>query len=125
MSRPAVPPDEVVVLFSYGTLQQPEVQLETVGRHLDGWADRVVGYRLEWITVTDPEVVRLSGTDRHPALVPDPGGSVAGTAWRLTDRDLAATDAYEVDDYARIRVDLASDEVAWVYSVDPTTVTPG
>jgi hypothetical protein len=32
-------------LFSYGTLQQEDVQLTTFGRRLAGVADSLVGYR--------------------------------------------------------------------------------
>jgi len=34
-------------LFSYGTLQNVEVQLETFGRELTGSKDHLLGYQLE------------------------------------------------------------------------------
>ena len=107
------------LLFSYGTLRQAEVQLSTFGRLLNGREDALLGYQLEWITVTDPEVIRASGTDRHPMLTPspEPGASVAGMVFRITAAELAAADKYEVDDYARIRVPLSSGEQAWVYAL--------
>jgi len=106
------------LLFSYGTLRQPEVQLSTFGRLLDGRDDAVLGYQLDWITVTDPEVIRASGTDRHPMLTAsvDQGASVEGMVFRITAAELAAADEYEVDDYARVRVPLRSGEHAWVYA---------
>lgn len=64
--RPHVPASEAVVLFSYGTLQQPEVQDDVLGRRPDGWPDQVPNHRLDWITISDPEVIRLSGSGRHP-----------------------------------------------------------
>lgn len=116
--RPHIPATAPVVLFSYGTLQHLAVQDGVLGHRPDGWADEVPGHRLDWITITNPDVIRLSGTDRHPALVPDAGGAtVSGTAWHLTGRDLAATDAYEVEDYTRVQVTLSSGLVAWVYTL--------
>ena len=54
-----------VRLFAYGTLQQREVQMATYGRPLEGTPDVLGGYRLEPLTITDPEVVRLSGKAVH------------------------------------------------------------
>lgn len=115
-NRPHVAPDEAVTLFSYGTLQQPDVQDSVLGRRPAGWTDYLDGYRLTWITVTDPDVIRLSGTETHPILVADPSASVEGTAWSLHGHDITATDAYEVADYIRIFVPLRSGEHAWVYT---------
>ena len=112
-----------VLLFSYGTLRQPEVQLATFGRLLEGREAAVVGFRLEWLTITDPAVIATSGSDRHPLLVPladgaapdAATGSVAGTVFRVTPAELDAADEYEVDDYVRVRVPLDTGEEAWVY----------
>ncbi|GAA2248049.1 gamma-glutamylcyclotransferase [Herbiconiux moechotypicola] len=108
-----------VLLFSYGTLRQPEVQLATFGRLLDGRDAAIAGHRLEWLTITDPHVIATSGSDRHPLLVPAESGetvsSVAGTVFSITPEELAAADEYEVDDYTRIEVELDSGESAWVY----------
>lgn len=56
------------LLFSYGTLQQPEVQLATFRRELAGHRDAIVGFDLNYVTITDPHVVATSGSDRHPIL---------------------------------------------------------
>ncbi|WP_382309916.1 gamma-glutamylcyclotransferase family protein [Herbiconiux sp. UC225_62] len=105
-----------VLLFSYGTLRQPEVQLATFGRLLGGREAAVVGYRLDWLTITDPAVIATSGSDRHPLLVPDPAAApVSGTVFEITVDELLAADEYEVDDYARVLVPLDSGEQAWVY----------
>jgi gamma-glutamylcyclotransferase (GGCT)/AIG2-like uncharacterized protein YtfP len=109
--------EATVRLFSYGTLRQPEVQLATFGRLLEGAEDAVVGYRLELLTITDPRVVETSGSDRHPVLRPsgDPDASVPGTVFAISEAELAAADAYEVDDYERVSVPLKSGLTAWVY----------
>lgn len=105
------------LLFSYGTLQQPEVQRSTFGRELDGRRDAIVGYDLDYVTITDPEVVAVSGSDRHPILRPStaPDASVDGTVFAISAAELVAADDYEVDAYRRISVPLRSGERAWVY----------
>ena len=105
------------LLFSYGTLRQPEVQRATFGREIDGRPDAIVGYHLEYVTITDPHVIATSGSDRHPILKPTDrsGAAVEGTVFAITEADLAAADEYEVDDYRRIAVPLRSGEQAWVY----------
>jgi len=105
------------LLFSYGTLRQPDVQLSTFGRQLDGRPDAIVGFDLHYVTITDPHVIATSGSDRHPILAPTerPGAAVEGTAFSISKTELAAADRYEVDDYHRIAVPLRSGELAWVY----------
>lgn len=105
------------LLFSYGTLRQPEVQRATFGRELTGERDAIVGYDLDQVTITDPHVVATSGSDRHPILRPTdrPGAHVDGTVFALSEAELAAADEYEVDAYRRIAVPLRSGATAWVY----------
>jgi gamma-glutamylcyclotransferase (GGCT)/AIG2-like uncharacterized protein YtfP len=105
------------LLFSYGTLRQREVQLTTFGRELNGHDDAIVGYELDWVTITDPHVIATSGSDRHPILKPSdrPGAAVEGTVFTITESELAAADEYEVDDYRRVLVPLRSGGRAWVY----------
>jgi gamma-glutamylcyclotransferase (GGCT)/AIG2-like uncharacterized protein YtfP len=105
------------LLFSYGTLRQPEVQRTTFGRELDGRPDAIVGYDLDYVTITDPRVIAASGSDRHPILKPTdrPDAAVEGVVFALSAAELAAADEYEVDDYVRIAVPLRSGDHAWVY----------
>jgi len=104
-------------LFSYGTLQQEGVQLETFGRRLEGLPDALPGFRQAWVRITDPEVIATSGTDRHPIVVEsgDTADEVAGAVFEVTDAELAAADTYEVSDYKRVAVRLRSGVDAWVY----------
>ncbi len=103
-------------LFSYGTLRQADVQTALFGREVPTVADALPGYRLEWLLITDPDVIATSGSDRHPVLRPGEGeDAVAGAYLELDDTELARADEYEVDDYARTRVTLASGVEAWVY----------
>lgn len=105
------------LLFSYGTLRQPEVQRATFGRVVPGRADAIVGYDLDYVTITDPHVVATSGSDRHPILRPTDRADahVDGMVFEISEAELAAADEYEVDDYRRIAVPLRSGASAWVY----------
>jgi hypothetical protein len=106
-----------VWLFSYGTLRQPEVQQALFGRPLETDDDALVGFTLSWLTITDPQVIATSGSDRHPILsrTGDPANEVAGSALALSDDELVQADAYEVDDYTRVAVRLKSGRDAFVY----------
>ncbi|MFJ4038255.1 gamma-glutamylcyclotransferase family protein [Microbacterium sp. NPDC090007] len=104
-------------LFSYGTLQLPDVQLDTFGRVVAGEDDVLAGYRLEWVDVGDERVAQLSGLDEHPILrhTGDPRDRVFGRVLALDAEELDAADEYEVALYRRTSVVLASGRFAWVY----------
>ena len=106
-----------VFLFSYGTLQQANVQLQTFGRRLQGRADALPGYRREMVRITDPAVIAASGADHHPIVLAsgDPADGVDGAVFEITEAELAAADTYEVSDYKRVAVRLRSGLDAWVY----------
>jgi gamma-glutamylcyclotransferase (GGCT)/AIG2-like uncharacterized protein YtfP len=110
-----------VLLFSYGTLQLREVQLGTYGRELDGSPDTLTGYRLAALKISDPNVVALSGKAVHSIAraTADPSDRIPGVVFKLTEAELAATDAYEIDVYARVEVTLESGSLAWVYVGPP------
>ena len=106
-----------VLLFSYGTLQDPRVQEANFGRRLDGSVDALPGYDRTLVEITDPEVIAESGLTHHPIVRPtaDGCGRIDGTVFHITKAELRAADDYEVDDYHRILVTLQSGRVAWVY----------
>ena len=105
------------LLFSYGTLQDKAVQLANFGRELVGQQDAMLGYSQSWVEITDPAVLATSGKTHHPIVAPttEQGASVEGTVFQITAQELAAADAYEVSDYKRVAVPLASGLTAWVY----------
>ena len=109
--------DRSVALFTYGTLQLPSVQMEKFGRLLDGSKDTLPGYRLERLTVEDPDVVRLSGRSDHPIAKRSEclSDRVNGVVYEIALDELAATDAYEVEPYTRIEVELESGRRAFAY----------
>jgi gamma-glutamylcyclotransferase (GGCT)/AIG2-like uncharacterized protein YtfP len=104
-------------LFSYGTLQNADVQRETFGQIVKGETDALVGFARTQVEITDPTVLALSGERFHP-IVRQTGkfeDRVAGTVFALTSEQLSRADAYEVDDYVRIPVTLESGKQAWLY----------
>jgi len=113
-------------LFSYGTLQLQSVQLATFGRKLAGQLDRLPGYRLEQLEIKDAAVVATSGKTHHPIVAPSgvPQDGVDGAVFAVTPAELAHADAYEVADYRRERVTLASGLQAWAY-VDARSAPAG
>ena len=106
------------LLFSYGTLQQADVQLSTFGRLLQGQRDELPGFERSSIKIADPQVVAAYGRT-HNANVTFNGrndSSVSGTVFEITDAELAAADQYEQRDaYKRVLAMLASGKQAWVY----------
>jgi gamma-glutamylcyclotransferase (GGCT)/AIG2-like uncharacterized protein YtfP len=109
--------EPIVYLFSYGTLQQADVQLSSFGRLLKGADDALPGFKQSMIEITDADVIRKSGKSFHPivAATNDPDDEIAGKRFEITQAELAAADAYEVSDYKRISVRLKSGVGAWVY----------
>lgn len=109
--------EATIPLFSYGTLQQDEVQLANYGRVIDGEPDALRGYELAPLLIADPRVVAVSGKAVHMIARPnhDPTARVIGTLLYLTEAELEASDAYEDRSYDRVEVRLESGRVAFVY----------
>jgi gamma-glutamylcyclotransferase (GGCT)/AIG2-like uncharacterized protein YtfP len=105
------------LLFTYGTLQDAEVQLDTFGRLVAGEPDTLPGYTIDYVEIDDTRVVDLSGLSVHPVLraTGSPVDRVVGRVLLLTADELDAADEYEVARYRRIAVTLASGRQAWVY----------
>lgn len=105
------------LLFSYGTLQHPDVQLDTFGRLLESEDDVLPGYTVDYAEIEDHRIVDLSGLAVHPIVraTGNPRDKVVGKALWLTPEELEAADEYEVSLYRRIAVTLASGRSAWVY----------
>jgi len=108
---------DCVRLFSYGTLQLPEVQRATFGRLLEGETDMLVGFRLDPLPISDPHVITTSGRAVHTiarrtGTVED---RVSGVVFAVAAAELEACDRYEVDAYARVEVALESGARAFVY----------
>lgn len=93
------------LLFSYGTLQQEDVQRSTFGRRLDGHRDELPSYeRSRFATHAN---VTVTGNEES---------RVPGTVFEITGTELAAADVFEAQfSYERIAVTLASGQEAWLY----------
>lgn len=102
-------------LFSFGTLMDERVQTALFGQAVPSSSASLAGYATRPLPITDQSVIAASGLDVHLTLERKFGAVVEGAVLRLTDQDLAAADAYEVDDYVRRRVLLSSGESAWAY----------
>jgi gamma-glutamylcyclotransferase (GGCT)/AIG2-like uncharacterized protein YtfP len=80
-------------LFIYGTLQDPIVQNEVLGRTLQGRYALVDNYVLmrDW---------NVEGTS-YPRLWPHSAGCVIGQIIEITEGELKTLDEYETDAYTR------------------------
>ncbi len=105
------------LLFSYGTLQLEKVQRAIFGRELEGQKDTLLGFHREMVEITDPDVLAKSGECFHPIISRsgDMSHAIEGTVFELSDAELLSADEYEVDEYKRESVDLASGRIAWLY----------
>ena len=112
------------LLFSYGTLQHPDLQLTTFGRLLDGQPDALPRFELSRVEVTDPELI-ARGKAHHANVIFNgrDESRVGGTVYLVTDAELAAADGFEKPfAYARTAVRLASAKEAWVYVHAPAQI---
>jgi gamma-glutamylcyclotransferase (GGCT)/AIG2-like uncharacterized protein YtfP len=105
------------LLFSYGTLQQEDVQRSTFGRPLIGLPDELIEFEQSMTEIKDQNVVATSGKAHHPIVrfTGIASSRVAGTVFEITDAELAMADHYEVKAYKRVSARLVSRKHAWVY----------
>lgn len=94
------------LLFSYGNLQQENVQLSTFGRRLQGQRDELPGF--------EPSLVKAGHANAR--FNGNEASRVPGMVFEITDAELASADEYEAAFvYKRIAAMLASGRRAWVY----------
>lgn len=94
-------------LFSYGTLQDPQVQEYIFGRILDGGPDTAPGFKK----------MENAVYGRYPLVIrtDNPEDKVEGMAYEVNDADLKKADIYETRAYKREKFRLESGEEAWIY----------
>jgi len=111
------------LLFSYGTLQQEDVQLSTFGRRLNGHSDELPGFEPSSVRIDDPQGVASVGRTHH-ANIKFSGNDesrIPGMAYEVADAELAGVDEYEAAFlYERVAVRLVSGRQAWVYVHAPS-----
>ena len=105
-------PNQIAV-FSYGTLQDPEVQKELYNRVLEGQPDRISGYVLESINLPDSSFNYIT----YPIAKPtgNPQDSIEGFVFYLSEHELKITDTYESEAYERFKIKLDSGIEAIMY----------
>jgi len=94
-------------LFSYGTLQNIDVQRAILGRTLKGKIGILAGYRIS--------NKKLHG--KYPVIEPSPleTDNVKGKLFKVSHFELHELDHYETYAYKRIEVKLKSGTKAWAY----------
>jgi len=96
----------MVYLFAYGTLMDPLIQRQVLGRVVPMVPDAVLDFGLGQIRL---------GSDSYRILVPERGQRVEGWVLTLTPDDLTLLDAYETTAYVRCEIQLVSGRTVWVY----------
>lgn len=107
------------LLFSYGTLQQEDVQLATFGRRLIGWKDALVAYEPSLVQIDDPELAQKLGKTHHNNVTSSGNeqSRAAGMVFEVTDEELGRCDRYEAAFfYDRVVARLASGKDTWCTS---------
>lgn len=94
-------------LFTYGTLQQEDIQLTVFSRTLSGFNDVLLGYKL-----SDEKVVGV-----YPVMhsSEEPTDLVNGRVYMCSNKEILEADKYEGPAYKRIKVVLNSGKTAWAY----------
>jgi len=107
-------------LFSYGTLQKKEVQLDLFGRLPEGTIDVLLGYKTDIIEIKD-DFFLSRGEEKYQHVLVRTNNShdrVAGTVFELKEDEMLLADEYEPENYKRIKVKLESGKEAWIYLAD-------
>lgn len=94
-------------IFAYGTLLNPNVQLEVIGRELKGTSASVKGYR-----VLDNYIVNGVA---YPIAVEDLTNTINGQFFDITNEDLEKIDEYETNDYIRKTIKTTDGVEAYMY----------
>jgi len=96
-------------IFCYGTLQEPSVQLELIGRTVDGPLTSIKGF----IVLRD--YVDIDDGIAYPRIVEHINGCVYGRILEFTDEEVAILDKYETEMYYLTEVTTRDGDVVWTY----------
>ncbi len=94
-------------LFIYGTLRDDTVQMKVIGKHITGTQDTLLKY--------EKSTIDINGRT-YPIALPNEKSQIDGETIKLTQEELAKVDEYETDAYQRVKIILASNTEAWVYT---------
>jgi gamma-glutamylcyclotransferase (GGCT)/AIG2-like uncharacterized protein YtfP len=96
-------------IFCYGTLQEPQVQIDLIGRVVTG----------ELTSISDYVVLRdyIAPTDgiAYPRVVSMRNGCVYGRVLEFTDSEVIALNEYETEMYRLEDITTATGEVVKIY----------
>jgi len=95
-------------VFTYGTLQKPEVQMKIIGRIINSNPDILKGFRKSTIEVNK---------NRYPIIIEDGNSNeeIDGKILVVNTEELIKLDKYETKAYQRKKVILKSGISAWAY----------
>jgi gamma-glutamylcyclotransferase (GGCT)/AIG2-like uncharacterized protein YtfP len=101
-------------LFTYGTLQNDDIQETIFGRQLQGTPETLIGYVIKEIQIEEE-----FGIVHYPIIMEtnNPEDTIKGIVYEINSNDLRQADLYEGLHYKRVEVHLQSNEIAWAYSV--------
>ncbi len=105
-------------VFCYGTLQDPQDQMDLIRRIPVGYVDSIDDY-IVLRDYIDPE----DGI-AYPRLVEMKNGCVWGNIYQFTDDELSIIDHYETDMYSRRYITTAKGEEVQVYLPIKSTYQP-
>ncbi|GGF11780.1 gamma-glutamylcyclotransferase family protein [Flavobacterium limi] len=99
-------------IFSYGTLQSKEIQMQVFNKLLIGTPDQLAGYKLK-----DLQIEEEFGIEDYFVATPseNPSDVVDGIVYSISSADLAKADQFESNAYKRVEITLKSGTVAWIY----------
>jgi gamma-glutamylcyclotransferase (GGCT)/AIG2-like uncharacterized protein YtfP len=99
-------------IFSYGTLQSKEIQMQVFNKLLTGTPDQLPGYKLK-----DLQIEEEFGIEDYFVATPseNPSDAVDGIVYSISSADLAKADQFESNAYKRVEITLKSGVVAWIY----------
>ncbi len=101
-------PSATHLLFTYGTLQEKEVQLAVFSRLLTGVDDILEQYKIAVQKVANRyPTLEYTGTNQN---------KLTGKVYTISPEELDQADRYEGEAYKRIEVTLVSGNKAWVYT---------
>jgi gamma-glutamylcyclotransferase (GGCT)/AIG2-like uncharacterized protein YtfP len=99
-------------IFCYGTLQEPNVQMELIGRTVLGELVSIDGY------VILRDYVDPQDGIAYPRIVPMKNGCVYGRILEFTDDEIKILNDYETDMYILEKI-IINDEAVYTYVENP------
>lgn len=99
-------------IFSYGTLQSKEIQMQVFNKVLTGTKDELLGYKLKDLKIEE----EFGIADYFVATPSDnPSDCIKGIVFNISSHDLAKADQFESNAYKRVQIELKSGTIAWIY----------